>query len=485
MKYAGIIVAAYLLLPMFSIAQGGGCNSPYVLQLDAVCRNYSTSSSTGSTSLCTTNTSLYGGTGQITVFSFTTNASGSCVLINLTTSSPNQAAEVLLYTTCNGGGAGNLQNQQTTSGMCFDTGDGIWAPAETLTLSANTTYYLRVWTKNAGTITMCAKSYTPPNNTCAGATAIGPTPITDNNACNKPGTGVTPGQLCALSLENTAFYTYTVQTTGTSSIDITSISCNNGDNNSQNYMQVGFFTGNCSALNWVSCTTTSGANVTATTNSLTAGTKVYVAIDGYAGSNCKFSISATNAVALAASIKYFSGWKNSTSNILRWVSLQEFNNDYYEVERSENGRDFTSIGRLPGELSSYTEKTYQLEDKQPPARCFYRLKQVDIDGNARYYKTIEVTRSELPYILLSFENPVINNSFLNLQTNFRGPADLTIVNMSGIIVRSEKVGLNKGENILFRNFSTLPPGKYIISVAGEQAMVNKVFIKVNSTLSYK
>src|SRR6185436_6722434 len=108
-------------------------------------------------------------------------------------------------------------------------------------------------------------------------------------------------------------------------------------------MQIGFFTGSCGALTWISCTTTSGANVTANTNSLTAGTKVYVAIDGYAGSNCSYTISASNAEPLSASIKYFTAWKASASNILKWVSLQEFDNDHYEVQRSENGKDFITV----------------------------------------------------------------------------------------------------------------------------------------------
>jgi hypothetical protein len=43
---------------------------------------------------------------------------------------------------------------------------------------------------------------------------LAPHPITDNNACNSPGTGVNPTDLCASTLENTAFYKYTVLVDG-------------------------------------------------------------------------------------------------------------------------------------------------------------------------------------------------------------------------------------------------------------------------------
>src|SRR4030095_6280376 len=95
----------------------------------------------------------------------------------------------------------------TASSMCFDDGAGLWSVSETFTLLPNTTYKLRIKTAISGTITIKGYSYTPPNDDCGGAFAISPVLITDNNADHLPGPGVVPGQLCASTLENTAFYT--------------------------------------------------------------------------------------------------------------------------------------------------------------------------------------------------------------------------------------------------------------------------------------
>src|SRR5689334_15129364 len=192
------VFIAALTISLSAASQGTSCSSPYTLISDAVCRDYTISSLTGTAQHCTV--PAYSGTGRVTIFSFTTNNSGACVLVNLTTSG-SQAAEVTLYTKCSGGGS--LQNLAATSSVCFDDGAGLWAPCETLTLQANTTYFLRIWTPGPGTLTLCTRNYDPPNNSCAGATPVGNTPVYDNNACHKPSAEVTPVQLCAFSLENT------------------------------------------------------------------------------------------------------------------------------------------------------------------------------------------------------------------------------------------------------------------------------------------
>ena len=62
--------------------------------------------------------------------------------------------------------------------------------------------------------------------------------------------------------------------------------------------------------------------------------------------------------------------------------MQEEHNDYFEVQRSANGVDFTTIGIVqPGQT------TYVFTDKQPlTGYNYYRLKAVDIDGTFEIFK---------------------------------------------------------------------------------------------------
>lgn len=291
-----ILVVIVLISSSICRPQGTTCTTAIPLTLNGSLNNYSTSASTDVNVLCTNN-----GTTPITWFQFTTNASAECPLLNITVSD-GQACEIAMYTSC----SGNMNNNfESASSMCFYDGTGLWAPSETYVLSANTTYYLRGKTTTLSTINIGGQHYTPANDECTGAFNIGPTSISDNNSCHKAGPNVTYTQLCASSLENTAFYQYHVATTGTSVININNISCDNGFNNVLNGFQIGFFTGTCSNLIWLSCSSGSGSFVQATTPVLAADTKVYVAVDGNAGSNCKYDIQAINAYTLASEIKKF------------------------------------------------------------------------------------------------------------------------------------------------------------------------------------
>jgi hypothetical protein len=486
MKYAGILLPVCLLLPFFVFAQGSACGSPFILTLDGVCRDYAISSSTSNSTICNYSNNMHE-----TFFSFTTNPSAQCILLNITAPTP-EPVEVGVYS----GGSCTTGNLISNSSLCFPDGKGIWAPAlyvdgvlaSPKVLQPSTTYILRVrTTSTTGDLTICGQYYTPPNDDCNGATSIGLTPIDDNNACHPAVSGLAPIDLAAGTLENTALYKYSIADVGYSLFTIDNIDCDNGDESPDGLsnvgMQVGVFIGNCSSLSSIDRFTGKNAQSPITRMyTYPPGTDLYIAIDGTSGSNCKYSLSATNSVSLPAYIKYFTGWKTPNSNILKWVSLQEIDNDHYEIQRSENGRNFLTIGRINGEKASTSEKTYSFEDLHPPMKCFYRLKQVDIDGHEKTFKTIEMIRTDLPYLELSFQNPITDNLLLNLQTSSGGQGELKIISMNGTVILSKTIKYNGGDNTFFTNLSFLPAGKYIISVEGKNIKSAKTFIKTNSAV---
>jgi hypothetical protein len=419
------------------------------------------------------------GSSPITYFSVTTNAAAEMPLLSIIGPGGTNCEVAMYYGACSGG------NLISGSSMCFYDAEGLWAPAENYTLLPNTTYNLRIKTVGSGNIAITAQSYTPPNDDCVGAMQVGPTPIHDNNACAHPGPGVIPSQICAFTLENTVFYNYMIAATGSSTITLSNIACDNGDVNNSNGFQLGFFTGNCGLMVPVSCVSNSGTIVTATTTVLPAGTIVYAVIDGVAGANCQYDVSATNSTELAAYIKYFSAWKGNRGNIIKWVSMQEFNNDRFEIERSTNGKDFSTIATIAGQIESHAEKKYQYEDNNAPQKSFYRLKQVNLDGRVKYGRVVAVTRTDMPFMNLNFDNPVTANLVMNIETNTPGKVNFRLISMDGRVLMNETKYCTKGENHFYKDFSTLAPGKYIIEATGEKLKASKVFLKTNGTSSFK
>lgn len=468
MKYICTLIPVYLLLPVFLLSQpGSSCSSPYTLTLDGVERSYAASSNTGGPINCT-----IAGNSPITYFSFTSNAAGEMPLLHIIAPGGGNCEIAPYVGNCTNG------NLLDPSLMCFWDGEGLWAPAHDYTVLPNTVYNLRIKTANSGNILISAQNYTPANNTCLGATPIGPTLTNDNNACHRPGTGITPGQLCATTLENTAFYTYTVENTGITSVSIENAICDNANGTAQVGFQVGFFQGSCSNLWWFQCYAGFGSNVQANTGILTAGTQIYVAIDGIGGSNCSYSIRALNAEVLSSRIKYFSAWKRPEGNNLKWISMQEVNNASYEIERSSDGAHFSTIGALAGRINSNAEKQYEFEDVDAPELCYYRLKSISTSGKFSYSEIIKVDRRDTSPFRITINNPVSNQLNMMVTTSVAKMADITVRNMNGQVLSKDKMSFIRGVSTYKKDLSFLKTGLYTVSITTDDWSGIKRFIKV-------
>jgi len=71
--------------------------------------------------------------------------------------------------------------------------------------------------------------------------------------------------------------------------------------------------------------------------------------------------------------------------LVTWTTSSEEDNDRFEIERSFDGVEFTTIGMLPGAGSSSHELHYNWLDETPTQGLnHYRLRQVDMNGHAEH-----------------------------------------------------------------------------------------------------
>jgi hypothetical protein len=482
-----ILLSAFISLTycLVSFGQGTNCSNAITLPLDGNCYTYSQSSTIGGTNFCSGGQG-WGGNGRVTYFKFTTNNTPQCVSIDITTSVVGTNIEAILYTGCVGTAVTGGDGWQS---VCMTEGSGIWATnLWQSNLSPNTTYYLRVRTEQgySGTLQICSKFDTPTNNLCSGATGIDTLTTTNqNNACNSGSTEVPPANLCAGSLENTAWYTFTVLTTGVSSIVISNLNCVNvnftGGNPAEDYgFQIGFFTGNCGGLTPTNCIAqagSAGGTIIASSSSLPAGTVVHVAIDGLAGSNCEYSIVAINAAPLSVKMKSFEGWKGIDYNLLTWVTSTETNNQYFEIQRSLDGNNYSTLGRIEGSLNSSVEKRYSYKDNEPLYIGYYRLKQVDASGNTTYSRVVRIIRPVTATLTARFENPVHDVLKASLQTSEAGAARVQIVDVTGKTMLTGSIQLQKGNNQYISDLGKLTPGTYYLVITKDDTRKTFPFIK--------
>lgn len=180
---------------------------------------------------------------------------------------------------------------------------------------------------------------------------------------------------------------------------------------------------------------------------------------------------ATGGGTLPVELLSFDGVKNGKSTILNWVTGMELDNDFFVIEKSMNGTDFYPIGEMEGQGSTSDETSYSFVDENNNLeRAYYRLKQVDFNGDYEYSNVILVRGTTLKKMSM-FPNPA--TELLNLQSNSSEETKITIHNVHGQIVY-ENYFYNSTQIVL----SDLQKGWYFVSLnSPDGVVVEKVLLK--------
>lgn len=147
---------------------------------------------------------------------------------------------------------------------------------------------------------------------------------------------------------------------------------------------------------------------------------------------------------------------------LKWSTSAEINNRYFEIQRSSNGNNFATIGKVNAQTAVSAIKQYTYTDARAANINYYRLKQVDKDGQERYSAIIRVSFDGNVRWQL-YPNPANANTALYIQEDVTG-LQLTLTDASGrIIYRSNNKTAVAGQQIALP-VSTLAKGMYLLKV---------------------
>lgn len=150
----------------------------------------------------------------------------------------------------------------------------------------------------------------------------------------------------------------------------------------------------------------------------------------------------------------FNATKVNKSVEVDWVTVSEKDNDYFEVQRSENGFDFKVIEIVDGAGTSSDQLNYSIVDLAPlTGVSYYRLHQVDYNGTSTFSNPKRVYFEE-ELELNIYPNPA--HDIVNIETRYKG--QIYVYNSMGQLVKQiEHIG-----DIQTYNFSDLTKGVYTI-----------------------
>lgn len=95
---------------------------------------------------------------------------------------------------------------------------------------------------------------------------------------------------------------------------------------------------------------------------------------------------------------------------LIWSTASETNNSYFTVEKSFDSKNWTAIGKVTGAGTSTQINNYTFEDNSSSfSTAYYRIKQIDIDGNFSY-SSIATTNFSTNNKMGIYPNPNAGNT---------------------------------------------------------------------------
>jgi hypothetical protein len=187
-----------------------------------------------------------------------------------------------------------------------------------------------------------------------------------------------------------------------------------------------------------------------------------------------FNVGNSDGSALPVELLLFAGQQKADRVELSWQTATETNNAGFEVERSENAKDFEMLGMVAGAGNSNMIQYYNFTDYKPlSSTAYYRLKQVDYDGAYEYSPIVAVAlqEDETGINSISAENGILRFHISGMQ----GESLIRIFDISGRIVYSKSIITAAAQEceILLPNLSK---GLYMMNVYNDGKQKNVKFV---------
>ena len=163
-------------------------------------------------------------------------------------------------------------------------------------------------------------------------------------------------------------------------------------------------------------------------------------------------------------------------NLIEWSTANETNNDYFEIQkRNEDQVDFVTVGMVEGQGDSYRVVDYSFIDRELTTSgtySYYRVKQVDLDGDFSLSEVVSV-RHDLDYTISMFPNPFSNVINFKSESEHDNGYEVTIHDVFGNVVLQKKIDAITRFNSIDTN--DVPPGVYFLTTSLDRS--GQIFVK--------
>jgi len=211
-----------------------------------------------------------------------------------------------------------------------------------------------------------------------------------------------------------------------------------------------------------------------TVSGLTPGEEYYFSIFEYneIGSIVRYrrinpALISTNDISLPVELTSFTGEVTTNNTVLlNWATTTETNNDYFAVEVSRNGIDFSEVNRVMGAGTTDVPQGYSYEYNQAASGLVYfRLKQVDFDNSYTFSNIISLSL-DATITTIAYPNPT--SDLLVVKGLNVGKGNIALVSASGKVWQPTIDVISN--DYIELEVSDLPVGMYLLRLPTGQVL---------------
>ncbi len=176
----------------------------------------------------------------------------------------------------------------------------------------------------------------------------------------------------------------------------------------------------------------------------------------------------TNNSALPVSLTNFSANCLGENVLVQWTTASEMNASHYTLQSSRDGHTWMHIAEIEAAGTTNQTTSYSYDDINFGALTYYRLVQVDFDGQHEVFGPISANCNIDNSSMTVHPNPTSDNFTVYIQTNesFEN-AVLELMDMSGRVILSQTTDINTGSTMVNFEGKTLIAGTYMVRVKGQ------------------
>lgn len=161
---------------------------------------------------------------------------------------------------------------------------------------------------------------------------------------------------------------------------------------------------------------------------------------------------------------------------LDWATASELNNSHFELEVSQDGRQFEYVVKVQGNGTTLNAQSYEYIHQNPAnGVSYYRLKQVDFDG-AFEYSEVRSVRVEGENNIRITPSAAISQIEVEVNTLIANNTSIRIIDMMGRNVLSTTFDGDSNSKVI--DVVDLSKGHYIVHVQAGAEVMTQRFVKI-------